>query len=435
MIAKSNTMENEGTDKMLSSSMHMEKGISQSDEVPSSSSLWASRRAAFESPPASPPKTKMTPTSFSKSTAAELAEISRQGQKELKERQAQEAIQQEERERSSRWEKRTAAFQSGSTAAFVNQHTPHTQRRPLEQRSHPPHRSSSMGVQESNHVALEFAAYRGHEADHYRDDSAKPSDGSTQPKVENPTFLRSRGSKNIFVQNDNRSKGQIPQMFQSSVAKSVVAVGNVDETRVRKAEFGAQISTKDAFSSQVGSSSVHDTAESVQQLQLRLDSSLAARRSAEATAGDLARRLEDALGREDELVRQLTAANEEVQQSSNPRQLKFLKIQNEESQERIMRLQEQIKELQSANKKMEVEAQQRSLADASTTHSPNGRYDNQYTDILNGHVSSAKAARQEAQEANRRAAKAIDDAARSKEAVELRASKMVHEAQVEVGES
>ena len=84
---------------------------------------------------------------------------------------------------------------------------------------------------------------------------------------------------------------------------------------------------------------------------------------------------------------------------------------------------------------MEVEAQQRSLADASTTHSPNGRYDNQYTDILNGHVSSAKAARQEAQEANRRAAKAIDDAARSKEAVELRASKMVHEAQVEVGES
>ena len=59
----------------------------------------------------------MTPTSFSKSTAAELAEISRQGQKELKERQAQEAIQQEERAILSLG-KGTAAFQSGSTAAF-----------------------------------------------------------------------------------------------------------------------------------------------------------------------------------------------------------------------------------------------------------------------------------------------------------------------------
>ena len=146
-------------------------------------------------------------------------------------------------------------------------------------------------------------------------------------------------------------------------------------------------------------------------------------RSAESTAGDLARRLEDALGREDELVRQLTSSNEEHE--LNHQRMRAFKEQQEELQATVVQVQDEIQRVRRANQKLEEDAKkQMSVADASSVHPPKGRGDDKYTEIISGHASAAKPAREDAAAAQRQVAELKDIGAREKEAAAYKMMKL-----------
>lgn len=444
------------------------------DEVPPSSSLWASRRAAFEAPPASPTRADGVAANHRSSTgtAAELAEISRQGQKELRKRQQDQYVELDQKERAARWGERTAAFQTSErSAAFVSDH----QRRPLEQRANtgtaaggggtaapsgrgsqhpkPPHRAASMGAVQTKQLSI--PVFSQHRTDPSIDEAMRrinrPSLQPSQLEEPSPSQPPHRGgssskddgglanrTSNIFVQNDSRNKAKVPEMFQRSFGTSSangasIAVAAGATSPPRKVAFGDVPASEVAASTAavVGNDS---PPRDRQQLQKQLDASAVAVRRAEATAGDLARRLEDALGREDELVSQLTSANE--QQELNRERLNSFTQQQEELQATVAQAKEEIKRLRRANKKLEDGAKtRRPGADASSVHSPTGRGDDQYAEILSGHASSAKAAREEAAEAQRRVIDAEEGAAREKEKGQLKVARLeetIREADKEV---
>ena len=375
------------------------------EAVPQSSSLWASRRAAFEAPPTSPPKHmtyESAPSPKDGTTAAELAEISRQGQKELRKRQHQQYLESDEKERSARWEERTAAFQNDrTTTAFVDK-----QRRPLEQQratrvssaggfgssdaaaseraaqhsKQPPHRAASMGAVQMQRFAAQDSSQRrnldpslNEAMERINRPALRPSDLQEAPPPPRPSSKDDgalvKQKAKAFVQKSGKDAAKIPEVFQRAFG-GLSAANHASSTKAtspgRKVVFSGEDVHADArppFSTKpIATGDLNPPAPQPQQppqhhhqqeqqlqqkLQQQLDSSTAALRSAESTAGDLARRLEDALGREDELVRQLTSSNEEHE--LNHQRMRAFKEQQEELQATVVQVQDEIQRVRRAN--------------------------------------------------------------------------------------